>query len=519
MPPSDRATELRQTPAFSSQGRSAFAPRPIFGLPLAFYIGVVLAATAGMLTSNPGLTCASIIAFGLLIILLWQPGEPPALLFAAMLQWDQVAMKAFHADYYGRTVESMSFARHGEEAVWLGLIGVVVLALGMRIGAARRKRGLPSFVDEQLRSVSIQRIFVLYLPSAVFAWVVTMTWSDYASVAQVLIMAARVKWVLYYLLAYLVMRRKTQRGYLIVATTIEFVSGIGYFSDFRMVFFVLLIVFLSLNRRVTLRLGALATGGAVVLILVALAWTGIKEEYRAYLNGGTGQQVTLVSPVDRITTFASMMSSMSLSDLADQGEAMVRRIEYTDYFGAVIDYVPSARPFQYGALLMQAVRHILTPRFLFPDKPPLPSDSDLTSEYTGMELAGAEQGTSISIGYMGEDYIDFGPVGMFIVVFGLGCVWGLMYAYLLNHAPALGVGYAFGTALSIYVGDFEMAQVKLIGGMVAGFLVFAVMLRFIVPQLLRMLSNTNSTGKALGDAAPNSQAVASQVIPFRPQNN
>lgn len=495
-----------------AQQQSARARRAAFGLPLPVYLIGALVAAVGWLTSNPALTSASVLAFILLIVLLWRPGEPAALLFAAGLQWMQVAMKAFHADYYGRTVASMSFARHGEEAVWLGLIGVVVLAFGMKIGASHRKRGVPAIVDEQLREVSIQRVFVMYLPAAAFSWLVSATWNRYESVAQILIMMARLKWVLYYLLAYLVMRRRTQRGYLVVATTLEFISGIGYFSDFRMVFFVLIIVFLGLNRRLTLRLAALVTAGTVALIVVALAWTGIKDQYRTYLNGGTGKQVAVVSPLERITTFMSMIGDLSPSDLAGQGEAMVRRIEYTDYFAAAIDYVPAERPHERGALLMRVIMHVLMPRFLFPDKPVLDSDSELTSRYTGLALSGGDEGTSISLGYMAEDYVDFGPVGMFFVVFALGCLWGLMYAYLINHAPALGVGYAFGTALLVYMGDFAMAQVKLVGGMIAGFLVFAVLLRFLAPAVLRLLSRPEHRrhGTALAEAPP---------IPLYPRNN
>lgn len=498
-------------------GRARSDRRRVLTLPFPVYLLSAFAMACAALTSNPALTCASVLSLFLLIALLWQPGEPAALLFSVALQWMQVAMKVFHADYYHSSVAAQSIAQHGEEAVWLGLIGVVVLALGMKLGSSHRKGGAPALVDAQLRNVSVQRLFALYLPATAFSWFVNATWSNYESIAQILIMLARFKWILYYLIAYLVMRRRTQRGYLVIATAIEFVSGIGYFSDFRMVFFVLLIVFVGLNRRLTFRLVSLVIAGAVALVIVALAWTGIKDQYRRYLNGGTGQQVALVSPLERVTTFASMVSQLSPGDLTDQGEAMVKRIEYTDYFGAAIDYVPAERPFERGTLLMRAVIHVLMPRFLFPDKPVLDSDSDLTAQYTGLDLTGGEGGTSISLGYMAEEYVDFGPIGMFFVVFGLGCLWGFMYAYLINKAPALGVGYAFGTTLLIYMGDFAMAQVKLIGGMIAGFLVYAVVLRYVVPYVLRMLSPTVA-GSDAGAAMETFRASANGIL-ASPENN
>ncbi len=71
------------------------------------------------------------------------------------------------------------------------------------------------------------------------------------------------------------------------------------------------------------------------------------------------------------------------------------------------------------------------PRFLFPDKPVL-DDSERTRTYTGMNVAGMEQGTSIGIGYIGESYVDFGPVKMFAPIFLLGLLYGLIYRFFVT---------------------------------------------------------------------------------------
>jgi uncharacterized iron-regulated membrane protein len=64
----------------------------------------------------------------------------------------------------------------------------------------------------------------------------------------------------------------------------------------------------------------------------------------------------------------------------------------------------------------------VTPRALFPDKPPVPDDSAVTEYYTGIYILG--ESTSISIGYVGELYIDFGFFGSILVAgllgFGVG---------------------------------------------------------------------------------------------------
>src|SRR5438477_10986154 len=74
------------------------------GLPLPVYVGVIIAVLFAMLTSNPLLTAGSIIALLLIARLLWRPGEPPVLLFAAGFQWIQVTMLVLIGDYYGVSV-------------------------------------------------------------------------------------------------------------------------------------------------------------------------------------------------------------------------------------------------------------------------------------------------------------------------------------------------------------------------------------------------------------------------------
>ena len=67
-----------------------------------------------------------------------------------------------------------------------------------------------------------------------------------------------------------------------------------------------------------------------------------------------------------------------------------------------------------------ALVHIVTPRFLNPDKPDLISDSELVRKYAGAAVAGSESNTSIAFGNAAESYVDYGLPWMFvpIVIFG-----------------------------------------------------------------------------------------------------
>jgi hypothetical protein len=187
-----------------------------------------------------------------------------------------------------------------------------------------------------------------------------------------------------------------------------------------------------------------------------------------------------------------MVRQVRAEDLNEALQSLVERLSYVDYFGAVLDYVPAHRPHENGGLLWKAIVHMLAPRILFPDKPALPSDSEMTMSYTGLLVASGDRGTSISMGYMAESYIDFGPYSMFLPIFLFGLLWGAMYAYCIRHADLRGIGYAFGTALILGAVQFEAATIKLLGGMVLRFLIFALILRYVVPSLYLWLGITNN---------------------------
>ena len=175
---------------------------------------------------------------------------------------------------------------------------------------------------------------------------------------------------------------------------------------------------------------------------------------------------------------AELIGDLEGEDLALAMGDLFGRIAYVDYFALVTDYVPEYVPYEGGELWKNAILHVLTPRAFYPDKPPLTPDSEVTMRYTGLHLASEEQGTSISIGYMGESYVDFGPYGMFIPVFILGVLWGLMYYYFMTRARLLVVGYAFATTLLLSAYQFEMTGIKLLGGVTMRFIVLALIMYF-----------------------------------------
>jgi len=190
----------------------------------------------------------------------------------------------------------------------------------------------------------------------------------------------------------------------------------------------------------------------------------MKEDYRSFLNQGSEQQEATAPLGDRFNFLKSRISKFDKNELGVAFDALLRRISYVEYFARVVDYVPSELPYEHGTLWLGAIRHIVTPRLLFPNKPVL-HDSYTTRKYTGTEVAGPETGTSIGVGYIAESYIDFGPMLMFIPILLVGILYGGMYKYFVsnNKQPVIAHGLAIAIFYPLY-GGIGTTNAKLIGG-------------------------------------------------------
>ncbi len=126
--------------------------------------------------------------------------------------------------------------------------------------------------------------------------------------------------------------------------------------------------------------------------------------------------------------------------------------------------VPEVLPHTDGAIVVGALRHIAMPRALFPDKPELPSDSDMVRRYAGIWVAGTERDTSIAFGYAAESYVDFGVPAMFIPVFLWALFLGAAYQGCLAIIRHTEIAVPLVTVifwLSVYL--FERSFVKWMG--------------------------------------------------------
>ena len=210
----------------------------------------------------------------------------------------------------------------------------------------------------------------------------------------------------------------------------ELILGFGgYFSSFKTILFLATIIALGNEVKLERVLRPRTIALVATSLLLTTYWQAVKSDYRAFLNQGTQAQVELVSPLERLRFLAQQVADVGVGDLYSGLESGLQRLGYIDFLAMSIQQVPESIPYQRGRLWGEAATHILMPRLFFPSKPAI-NDSDRTNEFAGLRVAGAEQGTTISLGYVAESYIDFGPFAMFAPVLLIGGLWGWAYRSL-----------------------------------------------------------------------------------------
>lgn len=469
---------LLRTPSIAANARALILPMWVWALAL-------VGALWGTFSANPTLSPAATILLPIGLELLWRREEPPILAFIYSIQWLQASVAIFHSDYYGLPLATFIGDHEAETAAWLSLIGIVALAGGMRLGLVIS--GHSSVPSKAM--VNVQRIFRLYLISVVafsiidqVAWVVP-------GFAQPLLAVANLKWAIIFALFFSVFEQR--QGYLLVLAAVALESAVGlvgYFASFKTVFFVLLIAIMTSKDPFGGRRLRLAVAVVLMVTLLGAIWTSIKTEYRDFMDKGTGTQQVLVPVQDRAEKLFDVTSDFSSGEFREGFEEMLFRISYIQYFSLTLMNVPSNVPYENGALWIGAVKHILMPRLLFPNKAEI-NDSDRTALYTGERVATAEEGTSIGIGYIGESYIDFGPIGMFAPILLLGLFYGLVYRFFIAATSFRFLGFALGVSLLLPAAqDFGASNIKILGGAITALIMALIVFRIakrLLPDLAR----------------------------------
>lgn len=466
--------------------------------------------------------------FSLLVLFLamgalWRRDEPPILAISIGYQWVFVVTGHLYQQVTGFYPSRDVVAENMGNATFLSLIGLLLLAAGIRAGfyslrghllfAQRQQETLTPRYDARRLLwyvIALYTInwFVEILPAAIFF-----------NAAEFIQNTLEFRSVFLCLLFLVILRQR--QGYLYGAVALTYVAipqlGGMHLTAFEVLFFLLVILLgewhpwskAIADRRRNLRI-ALASAGIVLALFYTVGFwqESLKSAWRPRLL--SGEQAG--TPMERVRAFLSAVAEVQSgggwggSGESPVGESLAERLSGTINFSYVLERVPEVVPHEGGALMLRALAHSFMPRFLFPEKPVLSSNSWLVRQYAGRAVAGDAEGTSIGLSYMAELYIDFGVVGMFMALFLWGLVVGLVYGGLLLFSPS----HYFSSAAVIamfpqVIASYEGEIAFMLGGLMNRLVVYGVLLYAVGPWLHRSLQHRNRR----------SEIRFQRVVPFR----
>ena len=163
------------------------------------------------------------------------------------------------------------------------------------------------------------------------------------------------------------------------------------------------------------------------------------------------------------------------------------RVQYTYHLARTMDRIPSVMPHEYGSVWWGNITFVLTPRLLFPNKP-IYEATKKTNKYTGIGYTGYKKGSSFSLGYFADSYVDFGYIGMFIPLAFLGLFVAFIYRtlYTMKKVNVL-FRFAMINVVLYEFTAFEADGLFFFGRLLLMFIIFWGLARFLAPPLQRWL--------------------------------
>lgn len=429
---------------------------------------------------------------GFAIIALWlvwkvvPSGQgPPVLGLALTFQWTQVAAAPLYLGLAGRRIPEMDRADY-RPMVIVGLGCILSLAIGLRVGANLLKYKPAAVSLSPETTLPTSTLVLAYLGATAGSGALTRLAWDIPQLTQPLLVLSLLRYSVFYLLARRFVFPRFRWRLAAMLLGFEVLIGFsGYFAGFReaevLVFMAILEILQPRRVRHWLALASvLALAGCT-----AILWMSIRTEIRAAIDTDETIAESQAARLRFAETLSSKQFEVFSEGFGPACDHLVSRLWTIDLPARVLERVPSVLPYEHGAIFEAAIKHIVTPRILFPEKESLSSDSEEVRKYAGVWVAGPEQNTSIAFGYAAESYVDFGIPGMFVPVLGFGIVMGLAYRFFLQaiYDHELATGFVVTTFwLSLYL--FERSWVKTLG-LAGTLMIYAGLATIVIDHYLR----------------------------------
>jgi hypothetical protein len=425
-----------------------------------------------------------------LIALVDRPGMPAVIVYYLLFMWVEAATRVLLASLDGESLGDGPYGQDVYRAFWYSMASLLVLAAVFRFCLGR----LPTPSDGQLyehRRWPPLLLFNIYLATAAASVVLAPLTALSGGIAQPVQALGSLKYVAMFVLFAAVLSTGNGIKLLLLVVLIEIVTGFaGLFSGFKTVLIVLLLTALSL--RMALRIATVVGGMMTVAVLLGLGvfWTAVKTEYRGVATGYSETQAISSTLTDRVGLLINRAIHPAEIEWGLAADQLMRRVAYIDFFGATIGISETAPEPEVLARWRDALEHVAKPRLLFPDKAVL-DDTEIFLRYVRDEVGDdSRPGTSISIGFLAENFIDLGFPGMLAPIAVMGLVLGLTLRYFMTRALPWSVREGCVTALVLSLSaGMELSLAKFLGSTILTFAVLALCLKFLYPSVERWIGH------------------------------
>lgn len=417
------------------------------------------------------------------------PTMPKGLVFFLLWQFGQVYARALQSVLDGQSMGATIDGADVLYAYWYSLASLVTFAIAFRVVLGNILAPTVSEYHAHERWQPTDLVIV-YIAAIVVSIVLIFAIRFVSALDQPFQAAAQVKVVALFLLCTYVFTTGQGRGALAAAIAVEILVGFtGFLADFRAVFIYVAVAALAAR----IRWGGVTTVAALVwlavLLVLALFWTSVKFEYRDYVTGSGETQQIQVPLEQRMGYLGDKALNIGDTKWGETSYVLLTRFAYIDIFGQVIGVDRGTREPIAMRQWKEALAHVFQPRFLFPNKPAL-SDSDVFIRLARSDpMEQVRLGTSISVGYMAENYVDLGFPGMLAGIFGYGLLLaGVARYFMTRQLPwMLREAIVMGLVYNVASTGMEVSLPKLMGATVMFFLVWSLVTKFALPIAMRWL--------------------------------
>jgi hypothetical protein len=281
-------------------------------------------------------------------------------------------------------------------------------------------------------------------------------------------------------------------GYAIVALITGISSGwLGSALSLGMVF---IVIYVYERRRFPL--------AAVLMVLPVIlffqpAKNLFRERYWARESTDTSTERVTYWVENSWRLWTEAITSRDNDKLRDLSNSTLSRFDLLRQTAHVIQFTPSRVPFQYGSLYSyMGVTFI--PRYFWPNKPSVNDANRWYQVQYGLTNPQNLSTVSIAVGTVAESYINFGWLGLAIVIFPLGILLGTFERIFL-HAEAGVVLSCLGAVLIPQLLAIESQMAQYVAGLAQQ---IALILLVLIPTLETRAQDGNSRTFAILPYSP-----------------